>query len=55
MYLLMTLSHAWAASIALVAIFFVGIPALVVGLVLFAAAQSAGERAAYRAERYRRI
>jgi hypothetical protein len=54
MLVLMTVSNAWAASIALVAIFFVAIPALVVSLVLFAAAQSVGERAAYRALRGRR-
>jgi len=44
MHVLMTLSHAWAASIALVAIFFVALPALIGSLVLFAAVQSAGER-----------
>ena len=43
--LLFALSDAWKASIALIAVFGVVFPALVTGLIVFAAAQAMAERA----------
>ncbi len=54
MFVFMSLSYAWAASIALVTVFFVALPALVATLALFAVVQSRGERAVDRARRGRR-
>jgi hypothetical protein len=44
MALLLALSEAWKATIALVAVFGILFPALVTGLILFAAAQVMAER-----------
>jgi F0F1-type ATP synthase membrane subunit c/vacuolar-type H+-ATPase subunit K len=41
---LIALSDAWKASIALIAVFGIIFPALVTGLIVFAAAQAAAER-----------
>jgi uncharacterized protein (DUF58 family) len=42
--LVVALSYAWTVSIALIAIFGIVFPALVTGLIAFAAAQAAAER-----------
>ena len=47
-FALIALGHAWAASIPLVAVFFVGIPALILALILVAAVQASGERSSRR-------
>lgn len=52
--MLLALSEAWETSIALIAIFGVAFPALVTGLIAFAAAQAAAERRENLARQRRR-
>jgi hypothetical protein len=55
MLTLLALSRAWKWSLALIAVFGVGFPALVTGLLIFAISQSAAERRANRQRwRFRR-
>jgi hypothetical protein len=53
--LFIALSHATQTSLALVVIFFVALPALVVALVSFALVQAIGERAERGGERRREL
>jgi hypothetical protein len=55
MAVIIALSEAWKTDLALIGIFGVLFPALVTGLIVFAAAQSMAERAEnVRARRFRR-
>jgi hypothetical protein len=51
---LIALSDAWKATIALIGVFGVVFPALVTGLIIFAAAQAAAERQENLARRSKR-